>query len=434
MIFHRQLVIFAGKDANGGLNNDVWLYDFVLNKYLFMNGNITVNAASNAQKIIGARYNHSMVYHPNGYLIVFGGYGYDIYSTAGLLNDLWQYDFVLNEWAYLSDYQNVKGQFLNPSLGIIGSRCGHSSALLSNGSLIVFAGNGIDYNGITGFLNDLWLYNFDTGYWSFLQGNVSCNINGNYSSYIVGSRYLHSMVIQPNDSLFVFGGYGCASSGCGYLNDLWQYDFVLRQWTYLNGDKSTDNGGAYSFNGKVGSRSSHSMVMKSNDTFLLFGGYGFDSILVAGDLNDLWEYNITMGEWNFLYGDDIVDKKGNYSTNGTIGSREAFSMVINPNNNDLVIFGGYGIDNTGLKGPLNDIWNIYIYQFNNITNTTISSSSSSTTSSSSTSTSSTSSSSSISSSSSSSYTTSSSSSSSTSSSSYSISIAVPLHLALLLIL
>src|SRR5271168_2966610 len=44
----------------------------------------------------------------------------------------------------------------------------------------------------------------------------------------------------------------------------------------------------------------------SKGNFWLFGGEGFDSTGTAGDLNDLWEFNISTGYWAWMGGSSTV--------------------------------------------------------------------------------------------------------------------------------
>src|SRR5258708_6100869 len=52
-----------------------------------------------------------------------------------------------------------------------------------------------------------------------------------------------------NGKLWLFGGYGYHTSGLGYLNDLWKYDPVSNNWTWIKGDSISDVLGVYGSQG-----------------------------------------------------------------------------------------------------------------------------------------------------------------------------------------
>ena len=70
-------------------------------------------------------------------------------------------------------------------------------------------------------LNDLWMYNLMTGWWTWLGGSSSVNSYGSYGSLRVaavgnvpGARYGHSMVMDSASRvMYVMGGTGYGASG-----------------------------------------------------------------------------------------------------------------------------------------------------------------------------------------------------------------------------
>lgn len=69
----------------------------------------------------------------------------------------------------------------------------------------------------------------------------------------------------------------------GNMNDVWQYNTISGQWTWLGGSNSTNQLGTYgtlgvaSAGNVIGARRSHTAVMSSSNTMLVFGGFGYDS-------------------------------------------------------------------------------------------------------------------------------------------------------------
>ena len=101
----------------------------------------------------------------------------------------------------------------------------------------------------------------------------------------------------------------------------------------------------------------------------LFGGGGYDSAGNLGSLNDLWEFTPATGEWTWMSGGNAVTCFGSYgcgmvgvygtlgtpSANNTPGGRTD-SASWTDSNGKLWLFGGYGYDEAGALGFLNDFW------------------------------------------------------------------------------
>src|SRR5208283_1766158 len=91
----------------------------------------------------------------------------------------------------------------------------------------------------------------------------------------------------------------------------------------------------------------------------LFGGDGYDNGGTYGLLNDLWKFNGSVWEW--VSGSDSVSESGTYGTQGiansdnTPGAR-VYSVSCKDTSGNLWLFGGYGYDNLGNDGNLNDLW------------------------------------------------------------------------------
>jgi hypothetical protein len=123
---------------------------------------------------------------------------------------------------------------------IPGSRNSASPWIDSKNRVWVFGGQSEDAGGFIGELNDLWEFDSSTIQWAWMDG---ANLAGNHSSLghigppgfygtlgsaaaanVPGGRTNAVTWVDPNDRLWVFGGYGFDSVGdWGYLNDLWVY-------------------------------------------------------------------------------------------------------------------------------------------------------------------------------------------------------------------
>jgi hypothetical protein len=89
----------------------------------------------------------------------------------------------------------------------------------------------------------------------------------------------------------------------------------------------------------------------------LFGGYGYDSAGVLGELNDLWKYSA--GEWTWMTGSNLIGQVGTYGTQGVTassnvpGARE-FGVSWTDASGNFWLFGGAIAP--GGAPALNDLW------------------------------------------------------------------------------
>jgi hypothetical protein len=175
-------------------------------------------------------------------------------------------------------------------------------------------------------------------------------------------------------NLWLFGGecfIGGSSSQLVMLNDLWEFVSSSSQWAWMGGASSAgctgNQGGVYgtlgaSAAGNIpGGRGAAATWTNGGGNFLLFGGAGFDG---AGDdtfLNDLWEFNPSTKQWTWMSGSSTGDRSGNYGTLGVqaagdIPGGRYYSPSWIDGGGNLWLFGGLGIDATGVTGYLNDVW------------------------------------------------------------------------------
>jgi hypothetical protein len=189
---------------------------------------------------------------------LFGGLGFDSAGTNGYLNDLWMFDPKLGgtgEWTWMGGSNIVGSNGGQPGVyGILGTtasanapgaRFSPASWIDASGNLWLFGGQGYDWTGMDGYLNDLWKYTpgeaGNPGNWTWMGGsNTVPPISSQYvlqgplgvygilgtaaSTNVVGGRYGAVSWIDASGNLWLFGGHGNDSTGTqGNLNDLWQY-------------------------------------------------------------------------------------------------------------------------------------------------------------------------------------------------------------------
>jgi len=230
-----------GYDENSlGILNDMWKYNPNDNKWTWVNGDKNINQktvygvkgiAATGNKP-GARYVSTCWKDADNNLWLFGGYGYDE-TNSGNLNDLWKYNTLTNEWAWMHGDKTIN----NP--GVYGNRD---------------------------------------------QPDPDNK---------PGARYVSNSWVDGYGELWLFGGYGFDANSSGYLNDLWKFNTSTNSWAWVKGDSLTDQYSVYGTLGlpdagnKSGGRNGALSWADGNGNLWLFGGYGFDGAN-SGILNDLW--------------------------------------------------------------------------------------------------------------------------------------------------
>ncbi len=415
-----------GFDAAGtqGFMNDLWEFDVSTNQWTWVSGGSTVPGGGKGNPGVygtlqaplpgntpGGRDDAISWTDNQGNFWLFGGNGFDSAGVEGYLNDLWSFNSSKQEWVWMGGSNTVPGSqagragiygvFGNPGTGNIpGGRAGGVSWRDSSGNLWLFGGYGFDANGTPGNLNDLWRLSVSTGQWTWMGGSSTLPaptdvVPGVYgtlgvpnSMNIPGGRYEAVSWTDGSGNFWLFGGEGSDAVGAyGSLNDLWEFQPSNNQWTWVGGSStlaplkqligstSVDYWGQPGIYGILqipgvgnvpgGLRDAVTWTDK-NGNLWLSGGYGFDSAGVIGNLNDLWEYQISSGEWVWVSGIENLSQvsgcaSGVYGTlqtpaGGNIPGGRFGAVSWTSINGGLWLMGGNGCDANGTWGSLNDIW------------------------------------------------------------------------------
>jgi hypothetical protein len=346
---------------------------------------------------------------------LFGGYGEDSTGTGfgGQLNDLWRFDPALGtagEWAWMggSNLTPVSTSFgaageagtygtqgVAAATNVPGGREQVASWLDSSGKLWMFGGEGIDVNGGTGQLSDLWQFDPTlgaNGEWTWMGGSKSvpalfAGQTGVYGTLgtaaptnIPGGRYGSVTWKDASGNFWMFGGSGSDSTGSqggtAYLNDLWKYTPSATgdtgEWTWMGGSNVGNQPGLYGTQGVPdatnipGGRDGAGGWVDASGSFWLFGGIGQDANNNFAYLNDLWKYTPSTGTWTWMGGSTTAPQPytgqpGVYGTQGTAatanipGGRFSQSSWVDASGN-FWLFGGQGYDSSGTQGYLDDLW------------------------------------------------------------------------------
>jgi N-acetylneuraminic acid mutarotase len=198
----------------------------------------------------------------SGNFWLFGGLGADSAGTTGYLNDLWRYtpgtSGEAGEWTWMGGNETIGGNGGQPGVyGVLGqptsdnapgARFSPASWTDASGNFWMFGGQGYDWIGSSGFLNDLWKYTPDAdggmGQWTWMGGSNIIPISSASQSFGLqsgepgvygtlgvpaaantpGARIGAVPWVDASGNIWLFGGQGYDANGAqGYLNDSWNY-------------------------------------------------------------------------------------------------------------------------------------------------------------------------------------------------------------------
>lgn len=371
--------ITEGLITTSKLVNDLWVYDPATNNWTWLKGynGTTVPTSTGSYGTMGVPSSTNL---PSGrWCAMSWVLNNKLYLLAGTelsgypINDLWEYDPTTNNWTWIkgSNTPDAVGNYgtigVESSTNVPGAR-GLSGAWVVNGKLYLFGGYG-KATGSYGNLNDLWSYNPLTNNWTYIKGSMALDVVGTYGTMGVATNIntpsgrVGANSWTYNNKLYLMGGQGYSSTTpSGYLNDLWSFDIITNNWTWLKGANTANpvsNFGTIgvSNSANVPAGKIQSSTWTYNGKLYLFGTARISSSVTS---NDLWEYNPANNNWTWLKGSNNAYVQGNYGSLGVTananmpGGRYGGSPWVF--NNKLYLFGGAGLGTTANDGFLNDLW------------------------------------------------------------------------------
>jgi N-acetylneuraminic acid mutarotase len=181
-------VIPGGGTVSNGFLNDLWEFSPATDEWAWMGGSnqITNHCSAtdgspcgskgvngtlgkpSAANIPGARFAPVVWVDSAGNAWMMGGNGFGATDTAGLLNDLWEFNPTTNEWAWMGGPSGVSssagesGAYGTIGVASAGNIPGGRYAAVgwtgADGSFWLMGGGGPDAKGGFGYLNDVWEY------------------------------------------------------------------------------------------------------------------------------------------------------------------------------------------------------------------------------------------------------------------------------------
>jgi hypothetical protein len=318
----------------------------------------------------GRRTNGASWTDNSGNLWFFGGYGTD-YN-----NDLWKYDIATTQWTWmhgdnttyqLGEYgtQGVPSPTTRP-----GARTDPATWKDADGNFWLYGGTVATASFTPDGGGDLWKYDVATNQWTWISGIAasalpvfgSLGVTDNANT--PGSRAGSATWTDANGKFWLFGGYALVTLGLSVapFSDLWKYDPITNQWTWMNGPNIPYAGNVFGTQGVPAATNSpaargYCTTWKdANGKFWLFGG-----VIINSNWNDLWKYDPVTNQWAWMKGDVInLDVPGIYGTQGVAaasnnpGSRFEGTGWADAFGN-LWLFGG-AQDGVCTCNDINDLW------------------------------------------------------------------------------
>lgn len=374
--------------AGSGDLSDLWKYNPSTNEWTWVSG----DAFFNQPAVYGTKGVPSTANHPgartlsaswidkDGNLWLFGG-GSGVFgaNATTCMNDLWKFNPSTNEWTWMGG-SNLPNQ--HAIYGIKGTpSTGNTPPALTrdmcwtdhNGMFWLYGGTSNTGDA----KDDLWKYNPSTNEWTWMRGNHAPMNFPDYGA-VYGTKKIPSPSNSPGlrvdatgwvdagNNLWLFGG----GPGVNMLNDLWKYDPVLNEWTWVNGDNNffgvsvTGTKGVPAPGNQPSCRYASLGLTDLQGQFWLFGGMGMGNDPVLGDfglMNDLWKYDPAADEWAWMSGDPYPRATAVYGSKGVPdpgnkpGGRIYASGWVDAGDR-LWLFGGFGNGSATSTFVGNDVW------------------------------------------------------------------------------
>lgn len=328
--------------GNDGFNNigttSFWVYNLTIKQWKCIQ--VKNLATSYGQKGVFSATNcpgnrlNSITFTDNlGNLYLFGGGGYNI-------NDLWKYDIVLEQWAWISGYNDTTGVFGN--LGPIGVASQNYFPAIRLNARTILATDGMVYlyGGVNSLNNssktmNLWRYNPTTNEWTLLTNKILPD-NSSLPSQVVGQIGVEAPTNYPgyllnftcwfyNNSLWYYGGsQESSTSDSAVQKKVWKFNLATQLWVCMKNPTTVPG----IFGQQLVSDSNNtppslqdiSTATVINDEAYFIGGYELGGTSTTtntfGLHNSLWKYDMLTNEWTWMKGTIFTNRPGFYGKKG----------------------------------------------------------------------------------------------------------------------
>lgn len=323
--------------AGNGRLNDLWKYTPATKEWVWLKGwtGHSVNAVYGVRGVAaatntpGSREGAMTWTDTLGNLWLFGGSGFTS-GHAGLMNDLWKYSITTNQWTWMhgDSVVNYAGNYgtqgVSSPTNKPGSRDYGNAWLDKQGNMWLFGGSGVNTD-----YNDLWKYNPQLNEWTWIKSGSWMGVYGipgvPSASNFPGRRWRACSWVDSTGNFWLFGGWGVNSTQQAVLNDMWKYNPVTGQWTWMKGSSSGNSAPGYVYGTKGVASPANTPGIRFNSVgwtdkrgnLWLFGGWGTGTAPNwYARMNDLWMYETTTNEWVWVKGESFGGSTGTYGIQG----------------------------------------------------------------------------------------------------------------------
>ena len=375
--------------GNDGFNNtgttSFWVYNLTIKQWKCIQvknlvtsyGQKGVFSATNCP---GNRVNSITFTDSSGNLFLFDGGAYQV-------NDLWKYDITLQQWAWVSGYNDTSG--VMGTLGPIGvasqnyfpaSRLTCKPILGNDGMVYIYGGQPTFTTGADSRTN-LWRYNPTTNEWTLLSNKI-IPINTSGNGQVLGEIGVEAPANHPgklvnytswfyNNCLWYFSGTNESSTDASLVQKkIWKFNLATQQWVCMK-NPSTVLGIFGQQQVSDSNNTPPSLIDMSNATVINHEAYFIGGNELGGNStttntfglhNSLWKYNMLTNEWTWVKGTIFTNRPAFYGKKGVervdnIPECKRNTLLWN-DNGTLKTFGG-----RTSKGSTVEFWN-----FNTTTN------------------------------------------------------------------
>ncbi len=370
--------IFGGIEGNTfDYHNGLWRFEPATNNWTWMNGPQTPSAGVYGTQGVpsttnypGARgFGAATWTDNNGHLWLFGGRGIDANGFDGVLGDLWRYTIATNEWTWMKgpNTLNATGVFGTQGVAAPGNlpppRDETNATWERNSNeLWLFGG--------TSYFDDMWKYDIATNNWTWMSGNNLPTVQTVWGAQQIpsatntpGSRAVYSHWTDRYGNFWLWGGMSLASGTFDYLNDMWKYDPVTLQWTWMAGTNLLNQPAEFFATCNFGTEAPASNFegracwTDACGNFWQLGG--FANMSTVPSQNAFWMFNPSTLQFNWIDGSLLVNQPSSYGTlqvpsTGSQPGGNAGSVGFTSLNGDFWLFGGY--TNLSLSSISNTLW------------------------------------------------------------------------------
>jgi hypothetical protein len=369
--------------------NDLWELNASTGEWTWVSGASATNASgvygtlrtAAAGNVPGARFGAVSWIDAQGNLWLFSGFGNDSAGNYGDLNDLWQFSPSSGQWAWMGGSNTVLASAVYGTQGIAaagnipGPRSFGAAWVDGSGNFWLFGGGALVADLNPGVL-DFWKYSPSTGLWTWIGGGLGANpsygMQGmSAASNLPPARLQAATWTDSAGTLWMFGGLVNMDDMLtfNFLNDLWKFDPVTGEWTWVSGSSTANALGSYGMQGvaassnEPGARYGTVSWTDKSGILWLYGGDGLvPTSVLAGityqyNLSDVWKFDPGSGQWTWAGGPQ-TSTSGIYGTLGTAAAANAppgrYGAVswIDAGGN-LCLFGGESESGTN---SYNDVW------------------------------------------------------------------------------